>query len=92
MHCLYELVRFRLPMLTKYDIGKLKRGMRVKVGDKLGTVCDPHEPTWIDHRTRAFMHVLQGADITFDGDAHGTYIHCANIEILANNRMDHAEK
>jgi hypothetical protein len=69
-------------MLTKYDIGKLKRCMRVKVGDKFGVVCDPHEPKWIDHKTREQMHVLQGADIRFDGDGHATYIHCHNIEII----------
>jgi hypothetical protein len=69
-------------MLTPNDIGKLKRGDRVKVGNRFGTVIDPHEPQWIDHKTKAQMHVLQGADIRFDDDHSNTYIHCAEIEII----------
>jgi len=73
-------------MLTKYDIGKLKPGVRVKVGSRTGTVVSEHEPQWRDHRTRMWMHELQGADIAFDGDPPGIahYIHCGKIEVLAN--------
>lgn len=76
-------------MLTKYDIGKLKHGVRVKVGDRTGTVVSEHEPQWRDHKTRAWMHELQGADIAFDDDPGSScYIHCGEIEILANIQGD----
>lgn len=72
-------------MLTKYDIGKLKRGVRVKAGERNGTVVSEHESQWRDHKTRAWRHELQGADIAFDDEPGcSRYIHCDQIEILAN--------
>lgn len=53
-------------MLNKSDVGVLKRGVRVKVGGRCGSVFNAHEPEWIDHKTRAFRKELQGADISFD--------------------------
>lgn len=67
--------------MTKYDVGKLKRGDRVVVDSKMGTVVSPHEPEWIDHKTRAFRKEFQGADIQFDGELHSTYIHADRIEL-----------
>ncbi len=77
--------------MTRHDVGKLKGGDRVKVGDKLGTVVIPHEPEWIDHKlmrahhTRAFRKELQGADVQFDGEPGCSYyIHAASIHLLEN--------
>ena len=69
--------------MTKYDIGELKGGTRVIVDGKTGTVVSPHEPEWRDHRTKMWMHVLQGADITFE-DEKGCayYIHCDKIDLI----------
>ena len=70
-------------MLTKYDIGKLQVGMRVSVDDRIGTIASVHEPQWRDHRTRLWMHELQGADIRFDDErCCCVYIHCDEINIL----------
>ncbi len=70
--------------MTKYDIGKLSHRDRVSVNGRKGTVVSVHEPQWIDHKTRAQQHVLQGADIAFDDEPEITrYIHCEDI-ILAN--------
>jgi len=72
--------------MTRHDVGKLKGGDRVKVGDKLGTVVSPHEPEWIDHKTRAFRKELQGADVQFDGEPGCSYyIHAASIHLLEND-------
>jgi len=71
--------------MTKYDVGKLKRGDRVVVDGKTGTVLSPHEPEWVDHKTRAFRKELQGADIQFDQEWRSTYIHADRIE-LPNNQ------
>ena len=68
--------------MTKYDIGELKNGTRVTVGNRQGTVVSAHEPEWRDHRTQAWMHVLQGADITFDDEKGcSRYIHCDKIDL-----------
>lgn len=75
-----------LNFMTRYDVGKLNRGDRVTVGGKLGTVTRPHEPEWIDHKTRAFRKEFQGADIQFDGEpGYSVYIHAASITILEAN-------
>ena len=72
--------------MTRHDVGKLNSRDRVRVGDKLGTVVSPHEPEWIDHKTRAFRKEFQGADIQFDGEPGcAYYIHAASIEILEEN-------
>lgn len=72
-------------MLTKYDIGKLSQGVRVSVDGRLGTVSREHEPQWRDHKTRRWMHELQGADITFDDEKGcSRYIHCDKITIIDN--------
>lgn len=67
-------------MLSSTDVGLLKRGVRVKVGEKFGTIYDAHEPEWIDHKTKAFRKELQGASISFDGETRGfTYVHISEI-------------
>ena len=47
--------------MKDFDVGKLKFRDRVYVKGKLGTVISVHEPEWIDHKTKAFCKVLQGA-------------------------------
>lgn len=70
-------------MLTPSDTGKLQHKMRVKVGERVGTVVSVHEPQWRDHKTRTDQHVLQGADIAFDDQpGRSEYVHCDKIEIL----------
>jgi hypothetical protein len=72
--------------MTRYDVGKLNRGDRVTVGGKLGTVTSPHEPEWIDNKTKEFRKEFQGADIQFDGEpGHSVYIHADSITILEAN-------
>ena len=66
--------------MTRYDVGKLNCGDRVIVENELGTVINPHEPEWIDHRTKAFKKEFQGADIRFDGENRSVYIHAEKIE------------
>jgi hypothetical protein len=69
--------------MDKYDIGKLKSGTRVKVGNRQGTVHSGHEPQWRDHQTKMWMHVLQGADVIFDDEKNcSRYIHCNEIELI----------
>jgi hypothetical protein len=58
----------------------IKEGDRVIVHGRTGIVISVHEPTWIDHQTRAFRKVFQGADICFDGETHSGYFHAAHIE------------
>ena len=53
------------------ETGKLKRCDKVRVNGRIGTVTGVHEPKWIDHRTRANMHVLQGAMIAFEDKTSG---------------------
>ena len=63
------------------ETGKLKRCDKVRVNGRIGTVTGVHEPKWIDHRTRANMHVLQGAMIAFEDKPYPpTYVHCDKIE------------
>jgi hypothetical protein len=78
-------------LLTRYDVGKLKPGMRVTAAGKLGTVRNVHEPSWVDHRTRAFRQELQSADITLDDEAPyasgivpSRSFSCGEIQILHN--------
>lgn len=53
------------------------------VGGKLGTVTSPHEPEWIDQKTKAFRKEFQGADIQFYGEpGYSVYIHADSITIL----------
>jgi hypothetical protein len=61
---------------SKFDVGKLSMGARVVVGGRMGTVIDAHESAeWIDHITKSFRKVLQGADIRFDDDpVHAFYV------------------
>jgi hypothetical protein len=77
--------------MTRYDIGKLNYGDRVTVDGKSGTVTSPHEPEWIDHKTRAFRKEFQGADIQFDGELGcSVYIHADSITILRANAIGEA--
>jgi hypothetical protein len=69
--------------------------MRVNAAGKLGTVRGVHEPSWFDHRTRAFTQELQSADIVLDGEpayANGMVparsFPCGEIQILPNTQ-DH---
>ena len=71
--------------MTKYDVGILKQGDLVRVKGRAGVVSSPHEPEWIEHRTKAFKKELQGADIHFDGEHGSTYIHAADIELVTPN-------
>lgn len=71
--------------MTKYDVGVLKQGDRVRVKGRDGVVSSPHEPEWIEHRTNAFKKELQGASIRFDGEHWSTYIHAADIELVTPN-------
>jgi hypothetical protein len=66
--------------MTKYDVGILKPGDRVRAKGRDGVVVSPHELEWIDHRTRASRKEFQGADIRFDKERWSTYIHAADIE------------
>lgn len=68
-------------MLNKSDVGVLKRGVRVKVGGRCGSVFNAHEPEWIDHKTRAFRKELQGADISFDDECGFRYVHANEISL-----------
>jgi len=73
--------------MNKHDIGKLTQGMRVNVEGKIGTVVSVHEPQWVDHKTRTFQHVLQGADIVLDAEPeHAKYFQCAHIDIIEVNQ------
>lgn len=70
-------------MLSYTDVGLLKRGVRVKVGKKLGAVYDAHEPEWIDYKTKAFKKELRGASILFDGETRGlTYVDIGKIDLV----------
>ncbi len=68
--------------MTKYDVGKLKVGDRVKVIDDYGVVTNVHEPEWIDHKTRAFRKEFQSADIRFEGYDRSICIQACAIEML----------
>lgn len=65
--------------LNKACVGMLNRGDRVFVcGYGKGIVISPHEPEWIDHKTKCFKKELQGADIKLDlGQC--SYFHCNQI-------------
>lgn len=73
-----------MKQLSKHDVGLLCHGSRVRVGARLATVVSPHEPQWIDHNTKAFTKVLQGADVGFDDEPTplGVYVHVADMVLL----------
>ena len=60
--------------MTKYDIGQLQTGDRVKVGVRTGTVETVHEPKWRDHKTKQPRTEVSGADVLFDDDQIPTFI------------------
>ena len=66
--------------MTKYDIGILKSGDRVRVNGREGVVTNIHEPEWIDHRTRAFKKEFQSADIRFEDEKYAVSIPAKDIE------------
>lgn len=74
-----------MKQLSKYDVGLLSHGSRVKVAGRLATVVSSHEPQWIDHKTKTYMVRLQGADIGFDDEPRpfSTYAHIDTIEVLS---------
>jgi len=65
--------------MNKHDVGVLKRGDSVITNGRPAIVVSPHEPEWIDHKTRQFRKEFQGADLRLD-DGRCAYIHAANIE------------
>jgi hypothetical protein len=68
--------------MTKYDIGQLQTGDRVKVGVRTGTVEIVHEPKWCDHKTKQYRTEVSGADVLFDDDPIPTFIQIQAITLL----------
>jgi hypothetical protein len=68
--------------MTKYDIGQLQTGDRVKVGVRTGTVKTVHEPQWRDHKTKQHRTEASGADVLFDDDQIPTFIQIQAITLL----------
>lgn len=64
--------------MDKFQVGVLKRGDSVVAAGRKATVVSPHEPEWIDHKTRAFRKELQGADVKFE-DGQYAYVHAGDL-------------
>lgn len=64
--------------MDKHDIGVLSCGDRVFINGSPATVVSPHEPEWIDHRTRAFRKEFKGADVRLDSGQY-FYAHAKDI-------------
>ena len=64
--------------MNKFQVGVLQRGDSVTVAGRKAIVVSPHEPEWIDHKTRAFCKELQGADVKFE-DGQCVYVHAADL-------------
>ena len=79
--------------LTSYDVGLLEIGMRVSASGQHGTVRRVHEPSWVDHKTRAFKQKLASADVQLDttrpyenGTVASRSFPCEVIFILPNSQ------
>jgi len=64
--------------MNELDVDILQRGVRIEVNGRIATVINPHHPQWIDHKTRVFKRVFQGADVRFE-DGQCAYVHARDI-------------